>query len=188
MRIQGFIVRLCCLSAMLLAVHSAAGQTTTDENMLKNPGFENGPMGSPNYHWSLNNWAKNEVEAALDEDNPHSGKFCQRVTMKKILDKPDLQLMSRVLPLKPNMTVELRFWMRGNASEKPVMVQFRKYPAPYTTYWKAMISLTPEWKEYVFRMPLPATLDPEQTGLIFDLQDENTFWLDDVSVKQVPAE
>ncbi|MHB1157019.1 MAG: carbohydrate binding domain-containing protein [Phycisphaerales bacterium] len=188
MRIQGLIVRICCLSAVLLAVHPIMGQTTPDENMLKNPGFENGPVGSPNYHWSLNNWAKNEVEAALDETNPHSGKFCQRVTMKKIVKEPDVQLISQMLPLKPNMTVELRFWMRGNASEKPIMVQFRKYPAPYTTYWKAMISLTPEWKEYVFRMPLPAALDPEHTGLMFDLQDENTFWLDDVSVKQVPAE
>lgn len=154
------------------------------ENIVKNPGFEDGGDFAV---WSLNNWAKNEVEGVVDTDNPHSGKQCVRISMARIVKSPNLQFVQKVA-VKPGMGMELRFWMRGRPNSKPINVQFRKMGAPYTTFYQVDAALSQEWREYVYTVMLPPKTDPEDTGLYFNLNEENTYWLDDIRVTLVPAQ
>ncbi|MHB1157020.1 MAG: carbohydrate binding domain-containing protein [Phycisphaerales bacterium] len=156
-------------------------------NLIGNPGFEAGAIDSPTYRWSPNNWAKNDVQFTLDSDHPHSGQYAQRVTMKRILNQPDVQLAMQHLPVKPGMAVQLHFWMRGRTNSLPIQVQFRKGGAPYTTYWDFQIPPEDQWTEYVFNVTLPPKTDPDDTALMFNMKQENTYWLDDVSVVEFPV-
>ncbi|MBI4979904.1 MAG: carbohydrate binding domain-containing protein [Spirochaetes bacterium] len=157
-------------------------QKTASANLLQNAGFEE---SSELTGWTLNNWAKNEVEGGIDTMNPHSGKQCMRITMSKINNSPNLQFQQKVA-VKPGMGMELRFWMRGRPNSKPINIQFRKMGAPYTTFYQVDAALSQEWREYVYTVMLPPKTDPEDTALYFNLNEENTYWLDDIQVTLVP--
>lgn len=156
-------------------------------NLIVNPGFEAGAIGSPGYRWRPNNWAKNDVAFVLDSDRPHSGQYAQRITMNRILHEPQVEFAQRNIPVKPGMAVQLRFWMRGRTNSLPIQVQFRKGEAPYTTYWDFQIAPEDQWTEYVFNVTLPPATDPDDTALMFNMKQENTYWLDDVSVVEFPV-
>lgn len=166
------------------AQEQSAAETSSSGNLVKNPGFEEAaePTG-----WSVNNWAKNEVEGTIDTVNPHSGSHSMRITMSKINNSPNLQFQQKVA-VKPGMGMELRFWMRGRPNSKPINIQFRKQGAPYTTFYQVDAALSQEWREYVYTVMLPPKTDPEDTALFFNLNEENTYWLDDISVVLVPPQ
>jgi hypothetical protein len=161
-------------------VQSPAAVIPDGENMIKNPSFENPPA---TYLWQQNNWARNEVEFALDPDNPHSGKVSQRVGLKRVVgDRAALELNYPNVPVRPGMALKLSFWTRGPANTQPITVLIRKAHAPYTTYFQAEVALTDAWSQSSFNMVLPPNVDPGDTALMFTLKEENTFWLDDVSL------
>lgn len=156
------------------------------ENMIRNPGFENGAAESPEYQWRQNNWAKNDVEFTLDPQCPYSGKYSQRITLRRILNVPDLQFHTFALPVKPGMALRVKFWLKGESNTPPITVKFRKLGAPYTSYWHMEIVPTNNWKEHVLVAALPDTVDTLDTSLMFSLQSQSTIWLDDVTVAEMP--
>lgn len=167
------------LGAFLFALLNST--TALSQNLVKNPGFED----SQDKSWSENNWAKNEVEVVRDDKNPHSGKYCQKVSMTKVTSTPEL-LFKQKVPVKPGMGLELRFWMKGPPNTKAIRVRFRKQGAPYTVYYESSATLSDTWREYVYTVMLPPKTDPNDTALYLGLHEENTYWLDDVSLTQVP--
>jgi hypothetical protein len=156
------------------------------ENLIVNPSFENPPAS---YGWNQNNWPKNDVQFVLDQANPHSGKQSQRISIRHITGSAAvLQFMQPPLPVRPGMSLQLRCWTRGPANTRPIAVLLRKRGSPYTTYFRAEISLTAGWTESVFTITMPANTDMHDTVLDFELLEENTFWLDDVSLVLLPAQ
>jgi len=156
------------------------------ENLIANPSFEN-PRES--YAWHQNNWAKNEVEFALDKNNPHSGLQSQRITIKHVTGTGAvLQLMTQQLGLRPGMSFELKFWTRGPANTRPIAVELRNSGPPYANYFKAEVSLQEQWTESVFDITMPPNTNMHDVVLQFELLEENTFWLDDVSLALLPAQ
>ena len=155
------------------------------ENLIANPSFENPPAS---YVWHQNNWPKNDVAFVLDKENSHSGAQSQRITIRHIVNAAVLQFMTPSLPVRPGLSFQLRFWTRGPANTRPIAVLLRKLGAPYTTYFKAEVSLAASWTESVFNITMPANTDMHDTVLDFELLEENTFWLDDVSLVLLPAQ
>jgi hypothetical protein len=153
-------------------------------NLLTNPGFEQGP--SP---WEIDNWAKNEGTYTLDPTNPHSGQESAHVILQHVTGaRPAYPLVYRHLPLKPGMALQLRFWSRGPANTEPITVSLQKAGAPYTSYFLTQVGLSGDWTESVFNLLLPPEVDTRDTSLIFQLNAENQFWLDDVSLTELPAQ
>ncbi|MEK6797252.1 MAG: LamG-like jellyroll fold domain-containing protein [Spirochaetota bacterium] len=162
---------------------AAKAEKSTLENMVKNPGFEDASDFSG---WTLNNWAKNEVEGGINTENPRSGKQCMRVSMNKITGSPNLQFQQKV-QVKAGLPVEFKFWLRGRANSKPLGVQFRKQNAPYTTYFQSDARISENWQVHSFALTLPPNTDPDDTAIFFNLNEENTYWIDDISVCILPA-
>ncbi|MBN8215750.1 MAG: carbohydrate binding domain-containing protein [Spirochaetes bacterium] len=159
--------------AVCLALQAAA---FAEENLVKNPGFEDPADLSA---WNLNNWAKNEVSGVFDAENPRRGKLAYRVTIKKVLGTPELHLQQKT-DLKPGGRVRLRFSLRGSGS-KPVSVLIRKIGAPWTPYLARTVKISKEWKDYSFSLILPE-IDPADTGLFFILGEAANLWVDEVSL------
>ena len=158
----------------------SGSQDAGAENLIKNPSFEN---PSDKYIWIQNNWARNDVEFALDPVNPHSGKYSQRITLKKTTGgRPALELNYPKLPVTPGMCLRLAFWMRGPANSRPITVQIHKTTPPWTTYFSADVGLTDSWSQSTFNIVLPPNVDTKDTALAFTMQEENTYWVDDVSL------
>jgi hypothetical protein len=178
---------ILALPVLLVSVSllGAPAPTLVPGNLIQNPSFEN-PRAS--YDWTQNNWAKNDVAFALDPVDPHSGKVSQRITLRRALAKPDLQFQYRKLPVHGGMNLQLRFWTRGPANTKPITVTVGKGGIPYTAYFTADVALKDTWTESVFNFPLPPNADPKDTNLMFELKEENTCWLDDVSLTELPAQ
>jgi hypothetical protein len=151
-------------------------------NLLENPGFESaGAIG-----WNDNNWAKLDAEYALDAQNPHSGRYSKRVTLRK-LGPSDLQLVQLPAGLIAGESYRLRFWLKGRSNTGAVDVRFRQMSVPYRTSIDWHVSPGEAWKEYVFDFTMPADPEPSDLGLIFSIRDETTFWIDDVSLSAMPS-
>ncbi len=184
--IDNIVLSLTPIKTLAPPVAAAAVDTPIGENLIKNPSFETPP--GPGYFWAPNNWGKNDVDVALDPENPHSGKYSQRIGIRKITGKvADFQFTYRALPLKPGMPLQLRFWTRGEPNMRPIKISLRLPGAPYTTYFEAEIGLTKPWSESVFDFTLPPNMNPHAM-LCWDVNEENTFWLDDVSLTELPAQ
>jgi hypothetical protein len=154
------------------------------ENLIPNPSFEN-PEDS--YAWRRNNYGKNDVEFALDKDNPHSGSQSQRISLKHVTGSVAvLQFMSPQLGLRPGTSFQLRFWARGPANTRPIAVELRNAGPPYANYFRAEVTLHEQWTESVFEITMPPSTNMHDCVLQFEVLEENTFWLDDVSLALLP--
>lgn len=160
--------------------------STSPQDLIVNGRFEQ-PLAVGK--WDENNWAHNEVEFARDPVNPHSGQVSERMTMKHAVGVPNVQLVYRNLAVQPNMGLQVRFWLRGTGTNiRPIVVQFQKGGAPFTSYFRTELAATADWQETVLNLTLPANIDPNDTCLIFTLGEENTIWIDDVSVLVLPQQ
>jgi len=153
------------------------------DNILENGGFESPVLSDP---WIGNNWAGNEVSFRLDPVLPHSGSQALHVRLEKVIKIADLQLQYKNLPVRVGEYLRLSFWLRGPANTKPVTVELRKQNAPYTSYFRAEVALTEEWSESRFVLTVPQSVDTKDTCLLFSLKEQNAFWIDDVSLVNLP--
>lgn len=182
--------KLTAVLVLILAL-PIASVFSQESNLIKNPGFEEEKSGA----WKEVNWAKNEVECKLDGNNPHSGKWCQRISLVKFIEneamkkhgKTGLQFLQAVVA-KPGTGLELRFWMRGGGNSRPVNVQLIKQTAPFTKYFEKDAPITESWTEQVIIIPVPPTAKSDDLNLVFILKEENTIWIDDVNLKQLPPQ
>jgi len=155
-------------------------------NLIGNPGFEEAKSSSP---WIENNWANNDVEFSLDPNNPHSGTQSERITIRHLTGSAaDVQLIYPKLAVKPGTPFQLRFWLRGPPNTKPISVSLRQAGAPYRVYFWTEVGLNGNWTESVFNMVLPPESGHQDISLIFELKEENTCWIDDVSLTELPAQ
>jgi len=182
--LQSFAGCLLFLALFLLGgglPPDARAQEGAPANLITNPGFEEGIAP-----WGLDNWAKNDASAELDKQNPHSGQWSMRVRMNRLLGEPILMFAIPHLRVRADEAVEVRFWARGVSNGTPVNVIIRHEGTPYTKYFTTEISLTDEWQEYSFRKVLPSDLPADDISLRFCLNAPGVFWIDDISMVELP--
>lgn len=170
---------LFCVFLMLLPAISRGG-----ENLLKNPGFEDGADSSS---WADCNWARWDLQTAIDPDNPHSGIACKRIVVQKIHEAGDFHVAQHIF-VKGGASYSIRFWMRGKSNSAPAHMLIRQQPAPYTIYFTASMMLTEQWQEFAFNFTLPEKIDEPHIALLFSVRDETSVWIDDVSLTELPAQ
>jgi hypothetical protein len=168
------------------AADAAAKSSASRPNLVPDPGFEAGKG------WKLNNWyvgphgEKGEAEAALDTDHPHSGKYCQRMTVTKRVGQ-DMQLIGGLPTLRAGAGYELRFWVRGVANSRPFQVLLMNGSAGYAKYLRGDVSVSGEWSEVVMRAVLPPNAAVNGIAIWICMYDVGTIWIDDVSLTEMPA-
>ncbi|HEY4060483.1 MAG TPA: carbohydrate binding domain-containing protein [Puia sp.] len=152
-----------------------------NDNLVSNPGFEDGEAP-----WQLDNWGKNEVRAGRDSKNPHSGTWSMRVELIKVLNFPVVMYAYPRLRVRPGSAVRVRFWARGVSNGANLTVMVRREADPRPTYLRTETNLTDEWQQYTYTIQLPGDADPNATSLRFALNQAGVFWIDDVSVEELP--
>lgn len=162
---------------LLLNSHFCTGQ-----ELITNPDFET--TSSP---WGLDNWAANEVSAVRDATNPHGGKWSMKVQMTKVINSPSVMYYFPKLNVRPSSTIQVKFWARGVSNGANLTIMVRREVDPWLTYLRIETNLTDEWQEYKYVVQLPSTVDPNLTSLRFSLAQVGVFWIDDVSVLELPA-
>lgn len=151
-------------------------------NLIANSGFEAG--AEP---WQEDNYQHNDVTIQRDTHNPHAGAYAMKVQLNRAIGGTIIQLNYPHLAVRPGMAVEVRFWARGVSNSTPLTLNIRKGAAPWTRYFAAELALSDDWKEYVLNTVLPGDMEPEQCSLTFALRNVGVVWLDDVSVRELPA-
>jgi hypothetical protein len=152
------------------------------QNLVTNPGFEEG--ASP---WQLDNWMKNEVSAERDDKNPHSGHWSMKVQLIKVLNSPMVMYNFPRLAIRPKSAIQVKFWARGVSNGANLTVMVRKEIEPRNTYLRTEMNLTDEWQEHTYTIQLPEDARPDATSLRFVLNQTGVFWIDDISVIELPA-
>ncbi len=168
--------------AIPLAASDGTPSVPVSDNLISNSGFEEGMAP-----WVQDNFLKNDAVFQRDPENPHSGAYAMKVALKRTVGGPDIHFLYPHLPVRPDMALEIRFWARGVSNGTPLIVMIRKEAAPWTRYFEAETALTDDWHEYVYTARLPAATDPSVSSLLFALHDTGAFWIDDVSVRELPA-
>jgi hypothetical protein len=149
--------------------------------LLVDGGFEGAAPGL----WQENNWAKNEVEFVRDPERPFAGKFSQRMRLTRALHQANLQLLQPLTGVGAGDTLRVSLALRGLANARPIEVQIRRQGPPYTDYGHLSLPITEDWQTAAFIAVLP-TETPPDLGLYVQLNEENTIWVDAVSVGQLP--
>lgn len=167
---------------LLLIGRTANAQTAIGQNLVTNPGFEEGTTP-----WQLDNYMKNEVSAERDDNNPHSGKWSAKVQLTRVLNSPVMMYFFPRLAVRPRAAIQLKFWARGVSNGANLTVMVRREAEPRNTYLRTEMNLTDEWQEHIYTIQLPEDARPDATSLRFVLFQPGVFWIDDISVVELPA-
>lgn len=151
-------------------------------NLVTNPGFETGQEP-----WQLDNWMKNEAVCERDSKNPHSGGWSMRVALTKVINGPQVSLAFPHLPLRAATAIRLHFWARGVSNGANLTVMLRREIEPRITWLRTEMNLTDEWQEHEYTVQLPRDLISFTPSLRFVLNQPGVFWVDDVSITELPA-
>lgn len=151
-----------------------------DDNLLVNPGFEDGLAP-----WTENNWQHNEAAYVLDADRPHSGLHSFRMDFIKAVGGSNTSFLYPKLPVRSGQTLRISYWARGVSNGPALFMRVRKGGAPYDTYFQAESLLTEQWQQYVYTINLADRIDAANTQLLFYTIIPGSIWLDDVSVSEL---
>jgi hypothetical protein len=175
---------LAGLLVFALQAHAAfAGpEATAPVNLISNPGFETGMEP-----WTIDNWAANDITCERDTRNPHSGAYSMMVRLNKVNRMPNLMFAFPHPALRPGAAVKLSFWARGVSNGATLTVLFRReIPPAYPAMFQAEAGLTDEWQQYTYTTTLPQDMDAARTALRFAIKAVGVFWIDDISVVELP--
>ena len=172
-------MKTCLLCVLLLApllAHAA--------NPLPNGDFE-GAFGDNGIAqgWADNSgWADLDVRYDREEQNPHGGRACQKVTCTRLASGAVQMIPTSGVPLGKGLVYRVRAWLRGDVPQA-VAVQLREAPAPYRVYVEQGLNLKAQWQpvEYFWT----STVDDLQGRFMLRFTQEGTVWVDDVSCEEV---
>lgn len=177
MSLQPFL-RFGLLWSALLAPLPAAN---TAENLIANPGFEEGDAP-----WRQNNWRQNEVRFTRDTERPRSGSAAMKMEMVRLINGGTVQLIHPQLPVRGGQTLRVSYWARGVSNGPPLNLLVRKGDDPWTKYFQADSIPTEEWQEFSYTVALPGDVDTANTQFLFQLASNGVVWIDDVRVAEMP--
>lgn len=125
-------------------------------------------------------WADLSVSYDRDENNPHSGKVCQKIVVPDI-KKGQAQFIQYVAAL-PGKQVYGSLWIRA---EKPTSVQLilRDSLEYKSNYGVKEATVSTEWQ----RLEVSGTVtNPNTVTLLLAVRQVGTVWVDDASMEIVP--
>ncbi|OAM88190.1 hypothetical protein OH491_06905 [Termitidicoccus mucosus] len=175
-RITHTAVRLLLALAATILV-TARTEAQTSANLISNPGFE---QSLTPWVYDAANYGGAGDAAVRDPQNPRSGQYS--------LSAGAGHVAYRSLGVRADTSVELRFWARGDTEGVPVTILLRQSSPGDRVLLRMEMIFTEEWREYVFRTSLPADLAAgAQVYLGFWLHAPGRYWIDDVSLAELPA-
>jgi hypothetical protein len=151
------------------------------ENLIINPGFEDGLAP-----WTENNWQHNEAKYSRDTDRPRSGNYSFEMDFIKAVGGANTAFIYPNLAVRRGQTLKISYWARGVSNGPALFLRVRKGGAPYTTYFQAESLLTDDWQEYTYTLNISDKVDPSDCQLFFYTILPGRIWLDDVSVTELP--
>jgi len=155
-------------------------ETAVGENVLKNPGFEQGGKG-----WRLSNWADLEdADFAIDKSEFHSGGNSLRMRLGQFYGKyKNIQLVQLVgEEFNWGDVVKIEFWAKGAENMPPIQVGLTKHGKPWTDYFSKNLALTSQWQKYTIFGQITPEVDTKSLRLLLSVGDPQTIWIDDVFV------
>jgi hypothetical protein len=175
--------RLLLVVALLLPAGLLPAAPPAPVNLLKHSDFENGKLLWPDgWGWDsrvAETFNLKNVDPVFDTENPRSGKVSLRLRAGHL---------HYVAPVRKGSAVELRFWARGVSNSAPIRIQLRQFSPGDRRFFGVEQAFDENWREYVFRTQLPADIvDGAQIFLAFWLHHDGVYWLDDISLTELPA-
>ncbi len=182
---HGFPLRTGCMAA----------STETGENLLPNPGLEEGVPGEFPAKWQGAFYSDGKTRIAIATDAAQSGKHALLVTPAAL--EAD-ELPEKVyfgfadVPFNPGATYCFRAWMKSGQEEAAAEMEAYSWKKD-THHWtkQETLLLTPVWKEYslVFRLPnhgepdYKETMDTVGIRLTFSTGGK-AFYVDSLSLRE----
>jgi len=130
--------------------------------------------------WSDNSsWADVGAVYSRDEGNPHSGKACQKIEVKRVTSGA-VQFVHSFKAEKGKI-YQGKLWLRGSPSTT-LTFGLRQLEGPYQTYGTESATLSPEWREFSIQAEIPKD---DKVIFIIWVNSPATFWVDDASIEIV---
>lgn len=158
------------------------------QSQLLNGGFEppyvsmglsNPISGNTAVNWYDNSsWGvpNPTVTYSEDDNNPHGGEACQKVSVQKMPPGDAVQLAQSITVI-PGQTYTLTAWLRGDAGMKVNLI-LQDANTPYTHYGgQTQATLTSAWQQFAISGQVN---DTGSILLMFQATQTGTFWVDDV--------
>jgi parallel beta-helix repeat protein len=168
------------------------------ENLLKNPGFEDGAAGAmpPEWHWQAH---PREAKAAAVEESPAAGKRCLRLDGALETNAQGKTanpiLASAHVPAAPGKTYRLSARMKADKAGAKAALFAQSYIA-HVYYWAKDqgVTLGTEWKPFELVVKLPSKgesgfhekMDRLQIRIDFR-EPSGTLWVDEASIREAEA-
>lgn len=172
--------------APVALIAALLGSPVTGQNLVANPGFEEG-FGADGLatNWADNSgWADLDVSYSPARTGAHSGKACQHISCPRLASGAVQMVPQSGLPIRKGAIYQVTAWARGNVGA--LAVQLRLAPSPYTIYVERALTLGPDWQrlQYLWR----ATVDDAQCRLMLRFTQQGDVWVDDLAVREIPAQ
>ncbi|MDR1011513.1 MAG: hypothetical protein LBM04_10410 [Opitutaceae bacterium] len=175
--VAAWLLFLSTLAGAVLALATTRVAAQTAANFISNPGFE---QAIAPWVYDASNYGGAGDAATRDTQNPHSGQYSLRAGAGHVTYTG--------LDMRAGASVELRFHARGATEGVPVTILLQQMRPSRRVFLRMEMIFTETWREYVFRTTLPADLVAgAETHLAFWLHSPGQYWLDDVSLAELPA-
>ena len=144
------------------------------------PGTANGKIGVA--WWDNSLWAKVHLEYASESQNPHGGKFCQRVIMTSKSGAGQIQLV-QAYAATVGKIYQATIWVRASQENQPVFLTLCHAGDPRQDYQLTNAMVGKEWTQLTAtgRATVPGDIlvrfNSHKVGV--------TFWVDDASLQEV---
>ncbi|WP_116127186.1 endo-1,4-beta-xylanase [Lewinella sp. IMCC34183] len=166
---QQFYSRIAILAFLLLPAGLLLSQ-----NLILNPGFEEGGEGNEFTNWTKLNGAE-YMTAVRGEDQVHSGNRALRVSSPGFESQPwQVQLLSDAVPTFPGNSYTFTIWAR--AEEAGGRMRFSTQP---NALYGGNIEIPTEWTQISYTF----TANVEMTSIAMDMgYDDVTLYFDDAEM------
>lgn len=162
----------------------SAGSAAEPAEMVLDGGFESGDTAGIGRNWINESYGAATVQFDRAADKVQFGKFCQHIRVEERKDTGLAQICQLGLSIRKGQPYTIVLWMRGNPSA-PVLVRLRKHEAPYTSYVRQEVHVTPAWQRYTISGV--ATESDANAGLFLGYSGSGELWIDNVSLRAAPG-
>ena len=169
----------CCVLALALSLQAAA-----QDNLLKNPGFEDmaGPQPA---NWTQPSYWSGQLSAVTEAAQVHGGQRSARLQAVLRDGRQWGRMHSAIIPVSVGLRYRFSVWAQGTGALKLGVIYYLQQRADKPTYetaWQETpAALTATWQEVVFDFSAPNP-DTLQVALMIEVEgDKAAAVLDDAA-------
>ncbi len=123
-------------------------------------------------------WAPVTVEYSQDDQNPHEGKYCQKVVITDVAQKDASVQFVQEMNLALDTVYHASCWIRA---DRPTVIDImlRQKASPYRSYGVNKVSIGTDWQ----KIEVSGTPNIPGTSIVMlKISKPVTFWVDDASL------